>query len=191
MLRSPLSCGPTRPVTSPLWSFPSEHVSSPLDASMRITRAAGPNCKRPGSASAPPTPTPTAKSLCQTATTNHPFRLRWTGHPQHKWTFAIWLASKDGYENSDLPSGSLIGTVEEAMDFACGLYLGDISAWDLPCQRFALVTRSRNCSSSIEESAMQPCPYCLSARNPLVVRLRARSHIMSNAPWQIPSDRIA
>ncbi len=65
------------------------------------------------------------------------FRLRWTGHPQQKWAFAIWLASKDGYEKSVLPSGSLVGTVEEAMDSACGLYLGDISAWELPRQRFA------------------------------------------------------
>lgn len=65
------------------------------------------------------------------------FRLRWTSHPQQKWAFAIWLASKDGYENSVLPSGSLVGTVEEAMDCACGLYLGDISAWELPPQRFA------------------------------------------------------
>ena len=57
--------------------------------------------------------------------------------PATKWAFAIWLASKDGYENSVLPSGSLVGTVEEAMDCACGLYLGDISAWELPRQRSA------------------------------------------------------
>jgi len=48
-----------------------------------------------------------------------------------------WLASKDGYEASVLPSGALVGTVEEAMDCACGLYLNDISAWELPRQRSA------------------------------------------------------
>jgi hypothetical protein len=65
------------------------------------------------------------------------FRLRWTGNRENKWAFAIWLASKDGYENSVLPSGLLVGTVEEAMDCACGLYLNDPSAWELPRQRFA------------------------------------------------------
>jgi len=65
------------------------------------------------------------------------FRLRWTGNRENKWAFAIWLASKDGYENSVLPSGMLVGTVEEAMDCACGLYLNDPSAWKLPRQRSA------------------------------------------------------
>ena len=65
------------------------------------------------------------------------FRLRWTGNRENKWAFAVWLASKDGYENSVLPSGMLVGTVEEAMDCACGLYLNDPSAWELPRQRFA------------------------------------------------------
>lgn len=64
------------------------------------------------------------------------FRLRWTNN-RDRWGFAIWLASKDGYEDSVLPSGSFVGTVEEAMDCACGLYLNDISAWKLPGQRFA------------------------------------------------------
>ena len=57
------------------------------------------------------------------------FRLRWTNN-RDRWAFAIWLASKDGYEASVLPSGALVGTVEEAMDCACGLYLNDISAWE-------------------------------------------------------------
>ena len=65
------------------------------------------------------------------------FRLRWTGNQQNKWAFAIWLASKDGYEPSVLPSGMRVGTVEEAMDCACGLYLNDPSAWVLPRQRSA------------------------------------------------------
>ncbi len=62
------------------------------------------------------------------------FRLRWTGNRENKWAFAIWLASKDGYEDSVLPSGMFVGTVEEAMDSACGLYLNDPSAWELPRQ---------------------------------------------------------
>jgi hypothetical protein len=45
------------------------------------------------------------------------------------WGFAIYLASRDGYEDSILPSGSFAGTPEEALDCACGLYLNDPSAW--------------------------------------------------------------
>ncbi|MBA3655242.1 MAG: hypothetical protein H0W70_13740 [Actinobacteria bacterium] len=39
------------------------------------------------------------------------------------------LASKDGYEDSFLPTGSFTGIPEEALDCACGLYVNDISAW--------------------------------------------------------------
>ncbi len=45
------------------------------------------------------------------------------------WGFAAYLASKDGYENSVLPTGSFTGPPEHALDTACGLYLGDPSAW--------------------------------------------------------------
>ena len=45
------------------------------------------------------------------------------------WGFAIWLASKDSYEDSLLPSGRPSGTPQEALDCACGLYLADPSAW--------------------------------------------------------------
>jgi len=52
------------------------------------------------------------------------FRLRYAGSAS-TWGFAIYLASKDGYENSILPSGYPAGTPEEALDCACGLYLSD------------------------------------------------------------------
>jgi hypothetical protein len=55
-------------------------------------------------------------------------RLRWLGSAQ-RWGFAVYLASKDGYEDSVLPSGSFTGEPEEALDCACGLYLDDVSAW--------------------------------------------------------------
>ena len=41
----------------------------------------------------------------------------------------ICLASKDGYEDSVLPTGDLAGAPEDALDTACGLYLGDPTAW--------------------------------------------------------------
>lgn len=56
------------------------------------------------------------------------FRLRYGGSA-NRWGFAIYLASKDGYEDSVLPTGSFAGAPEEALDCVCGLYLGDITAW--------------------------------------------------------------
>jgi hypothetical protein len=55
-------------------------------------------------------------------------RLRYLGSAT-SWGFAIYLASKDGYEDSVLPRGTFTGTPEEALDCACGLYLQDPSAW--------------------------------------------------------------
>jgi hypothetical protein len=58
-------------------------------------------------------------------------RLRYGGSAS-RWGFAIYLASKDGYEDSMLPSGWGVGTPEEALDCACGLYLNDPTAWQQP-----------------------------------------------------------
>src|SRR5688572_16492039 len=55
-------------------------------------------------------------------------RLRYAGSAS-RWGFAIYLASKDGYEDSVLPTGLFAGQPEEALDCACGLYLGDFTAW--------------------------------------------------------------
>ena len=55
-------------------------------------------------------------------------RLRYIGSPD-KWGFGCYLASKDGYEDSVLPTGSFTGSPEDALDCVCGLYLNDPSAW--------------------------------------------------------------
>lgn len=55
-------------------------------------------------------------------------RLRYGGSAS-QWGFAIYLASKGGYQDSVLPSGMTAGTPEEALDCACGLYLNDVTAW--------------------------------------------------------------
>jgi hypothetical protein len=47
-------------------------------------------------------------------------RLRYSGSAS-LWGFAVYMASRDGYEDSVLP----IGEPEEALDCACGLYLND------------------------------------------------------------------
>lgn len=55
-------------------------------------------------------------------------RLRWLGSPDN-WGFAVYLASKDGYEDALLPTGSFTGAPDEGLDCACGLYLNDVTAW--------------------------------------------------------------
>jgi hypothetical protein len=55
-------------------------------------------------------------------------RLRYTGSAS-TWGFAIYQASSDRYEDSLLPTGRTAGTPEQALDTACGLYLGDPTAW--------------------------------------------------------------
>jgi hypothetical protein len=55
-------------------------------------------------------------------------RLRYGGSAS-VWGFAIYRASHDDYEDSFLPSGSMAGSPEEALDCACGLYLADPSVW--------------------------------------------------------------
>jgi hypothetical protein len=56
------------------------------------------------------------------------FRLRYNASAS-RWGFAIYLASKDGYEDSVLPSGMHAGSPEEALDCSCGLYLNQPQAW--------------------------------------------------------------
>ena len=59
------------------------------------------------------------------------FRLRYGGSA-NSWGFAIYLASRNGYEDTVLPSGYPVGTPEEALDCACGLDLNDPTAWAQP-----------------------------------------------------------
>jgi hypothetical protein len=55
-------------------------------------------------------------------------RLRYNGSA-HRWGFAIYRASHDDYADSLYPTGLPVGTCEDALDTACGLYLGDPTAW--------------------------------------------------------------
>jgi len=49
-------------------------------------------------------------------------RLRYGGSAA-RWGFAIYLASKDGYQDAVLPTGDFAGAPEDALDCAAGLYL--------------------------------------------------------------------
>jgi hypothetical protein len=55
-------------------------------------------------------------------------RLSYRGNIEHLG-FAMYLASSESYENSVLHTGRATGTPEHALDCACGLYLGDPTAW--------------------------------------------------------------
>jgi len=54
-------------------------------------------------------------------------RLRYAGSAS-TWGFAIYRASHDDYEDSYLPTGTPVGTAEEALDCACNLYLDAFTA---------------------------------------------------------------
>ncbi len=51
-------------------------------------------------------------------------RLRYGGSAA-RWGFAIYLASKDTYQDAIVPTGDFAGAPEDALDCAAGLYLGD------------------------------------------------------------------
>ena len=55
-------------------------------------------------------------------------RLRYVGSA-HDWQVAIYRASHDDYAESIFPNGLPFGTCQDALDLACGLYLGDPTAW--------------------------------------------------------------
>ena len=55
-------------------------------------------------------------------------RLRYVGSAS-QWQFAIYRASHDDYGESVFPTGLPIGTCQQALDTACGLYLNDPTAW--------------------------------------------------------------
>ena len=54
-------------------------------------------------------------------------RLRYLGWAS-SWGFAIYRASHEDYEDNFLPSGLPVGSPEEALDCACGLYLDGLPA---------------------------------------------------------------
>lgn len=49
-------------------------------------------------------------------------RLRYAGYA-NQWTFAIYSASHDDYENAYLATGYMGGTAEDALDTAAWLYI--------------------------------------------------------------------
>ena len=62
------------------------------------------------------------------ATTLKLCRLRYVGSAS-QWQFAIYRASHDDYDESVFFTGLPVGTCQDALDTACGLYLDDPTAW--------------------------------------------------------------
>ena len=58
-------------------------------------------------------------------------RLRYVGSAS-QWQFAIYRASHDDYDESVFFTGLPVGTCQDALDTACGLYLDDPTAWTRP-----------------------------------------------------------
>jgi DNA-binding CsgD family transcriptional regulator len=58
-------------------------------------------------------------------------RLRYVGSAS-QWQFAIYRASHDDYDESVFFTGLPVGTCQDALDTACGLYLNDPTAWTRP-----------------------------------------------------------
>ena len=65
------------------------------------------------------------------ATTLKLCRLRYVGSAS-QWQFAIYRASHDDYDESVFFTGLPVGTCQDALDTACGLYLNDPTAWIPP-----------------------------------------------------------
>ena len=62
------------------------------------------------------------------ATTLKLCRLRYVGSA-HQWQFAVYRASHDDYDESLFFTGLPVGTCQDALDTASGLYLNDPTAW--------------------------------------------------------------
>jgi hypothetical protein len=65
------------------------------------------------------------------ATTFKLCRLRYAGSAS-QWQFAVYRASHDDYDESVFFTGLPVGTCQDALDTACGLYLNDPTAWIRP-----------------------------------------------------------
>ena len=87
-------------------------------------------------------------------------RLRYVGSAS-QWQFAIYRASHDDYDESVFPTGLPVGTCQDALDTACGLYLNDPTAWIQPPTNL----RARPLSSAARSMWPTPAaPRFVSAR---------------------------
>jgi hypothetical protein len=87
------------------------------------------------------------------ATTFKLCRLRYAGSAS-QWQFAIYRASHDDYDESVFFTGLPIGTCQDALDTACGLYLNDPTAWTQPPTNLRARPLSREPSMDYPEACI-------------------------------------
>ena len=103
------------------------------------------------------------------ATTLKLCRLRYVGSA-HQWQFAIYRASHDDYDESVFPTGLPVGTCQQALDTACGLYLNDPTAWIQPPTNLRARPLRQQTASPRWQTLNHPRPHsaCISAARPYV-----------------------
>src|SRR5438445_13048602 len=79
-------------------------------------------------------------------------RLRYVGSAS-QWQFAIYRASHDDYDESVFPTGLPVGTCQDALDTACGLYLNDPTAWIQPPTNLRARPLRRSAGPGVEGSS--------------------------------------
>jgi hypothetical protein len=84
-------------------------------------------------------------------------RLRYVGSAS-QWQFAIYRASHDDYDESVFPNGLPVGTCQDALDTACGLYLNDPTAWVRPPTNLRARPLSRWKRHYLRRILPVPCP---------------------------------
>jgi len=104
------------------------------------------------------------------ATTLKLCRLRYVGSAS-QWQFAIYRASHDDYDESAFPTGLPVGTCQDALDTACGLYLNDPTAWIQPPTNLRARPLSRGRTR---------CPRCPASRG--TTRCRHRQAVAARVP---------
>jgi hypothetical protein len=88
-------------------------------------------------------------------------RLRYVGSAG-QWQFAIYRASHDDYDESVFFTGLPVGTCQDALDTACGLYLNDPTAWTRPPTNL----RARPLSAAAHGAGSKTAPGPVTAARP-------------------------
>ncbi len=123
------------------------------------------------------------------ATTLKLCRLRYVGSA-HDWQFAIYRASHDDYDESVFFTGLPVGTCQDALDTACGLYLNDPTAWTRhPTNLRAGPLRHRDAPGDDQEFRGQR--YQLAALLGFEVRARFRLDDQEMTSLRVEQDDIA
>ena len=122
------------------------------------------------------------------ATTLKLCRLRYVGSAS-LWQFAVYRASHDDYDESVFFTGLPVGTCQDALDTACGLYLNDPTAWVRPPTNLrARPLSSIPLSCLIQRSVRGPTAACAVSLRPSG---RGRPAVVSLRPSLVPATGLS